>query len=44
MTMTGPRAEKPFDDGGGYVTVYEERADGSWKAIEDINTSEVAPQ
>ncbi len=43
MTTTNPKTKKPVDDKGSYVTVYKKQADGNWKAIEDINTSEVAP-
>jgi uncharacterized protein (TIGR02246 family) len=43
MTMTNPKTKKPMDDKGSYVTVFKKQADGGWKAIEDINTSEVAP-
>ncbi len=44
MTMTNPKTKKPVEDKGSYVTVYKKQADGNWKAIEDINTSEVAPK
>jgi ketosteroid isomerase-like protein len=27
-------------DKGNYVTAYKKQADGSWKAIQDINTSD----
>jgi hypothetical protein len=30
-------------DHGGYVTVYKKEADGAWKAVSDINVSEVPP-
>jgi uncharacterized protein (TIGR02246 family) len=43
MTMTNPKTKKPFEDKGSYLTVFKKQADGGWKAIEDINTSEVAP-
>ena len=43
MTMTNPKTKKPIEDKGSYVTVFKKQADGGWKAIEDINTSEVAP-
>ena len=43
MTFTNPKTKKPIDDKGSYVTVFKKQADGGWKAIEDINTSEVAP-
>lgn len=44
LTVTNPKTKKPIEDKGSYVTVFKKQADGSWKAIEDINSSEVAPQ
>jgi len=44
MTMTNPKTKKPVEDKGSYVTVYKKQADGNWKAIQDITTSEVAPK
>lgn len=44
MTMTNPKTKKPMEDKGSYVTVFKKQADGSWKAVEDINTSEVPPK
>jgi uncharacterized protein (TIGR02246 family) len=38
MTMTDPKTKKVATERGGYVTIYKKQADGSWKAIEDINT------
>jgi ketosteroid isomerase-like protein len=43
MTMTNPKNKKPVEDKGSYLTVFKKQADGGWKAIEDINTSEIAP-
>jgi len=43
MTMTNPATHKPMDDHGSYVTTYRKQADGSWKAVADIATSEVPP-
>jgi uncharacterized protein (TIGR02246 family) len=43
MTMTNPVTKKPMDDHGSYVTTYRKQADGSWKAVADIATSEVPP-
>ena len=43
LTVTNPKTKKPIDDKGSYVTVYKKQADGGWKAVEDINTSEMAP-
>ena len=44
LTVTNPKTKKPIEDKGSYVTVFKKQADGGWKAIEDINSSEVAPQ
>ena len=44
MTVTNPKTKKPVDDKGSYMTVYKKQADGAWKVIEDITTSEVAPK
>lgn len=43
MTVTNPKTKKPVDDKGSYMTVYKKQADGAWKVIEDMTTSEVAP-
>jgi uncharacterized protein (TIGR02246 family) len=43
-TATDPKTKKPVEDKGSYVTVFKKQADGNWKAIEDINVSEIAPK
>ena len=43
MTMTDPASKKVLHDHGSYVTTYNKQADGTWKAVADIATSEVAP-
>lgn len=43
LTVTDPTTKKPINDKGSYVTVYKKQADGSWKAVSDIATSEAAP-
>jgi len=43
MTLTDAKRKKPVTDKGSYVTGYRKQADGSWKAVSDINVSEVAP-
>jgi uncharacterized protein (TIGR02246 family) len=43
MTMTDPASKKVIHDRGSYVTTYGKQADGSWKAVADIATSEVPP-
>jgi uncharacterized protein (TIGR02246 family) len=44
MTMTNPKTKKPVEDKGTYLTVYKKQADGSWKAIEDVASSEIPPK
>jgi len=43
LTVTDPATKKPITDKGSYVTVFRKQADGYWKAVLDINTSEVPP-
>ena len=40
-TETNPKTKKPFNDKGAYVTVYVKQADGGWKVLADISTSEI---
>jgi uncharacterized protein (TIGR02246 family) len=44
LTLTNPKTKKPVDDKGSYLTVYKKQADGGWKAVEDMTTSEMAPK
>lgn len=43
MTMTDPHSKSVISDHGSYVTTYRKDADGKWKAVADIATSEVPP-
>lgn len=43
MVVTDPKTKKPVTDKGSYVTGYKKQADGSWKAVSDINVSELPP-
>jgi uncharacterized protein (TIGR02246 family) len=43
MTMTDANTKKVMNDHGSYVTVYHKQADGSWKVVSDIATSEAPP-
>ncbi len=43
MVTTDAKTKKPVTDKGSYVTTYKKQADGSWKAVSDINVSEVPP-
>ena len=42
MTMSDPTG-KPVTDHGKYATVWKKQSDGSWKAVSDINVSELPP-
>ena len=41
MTMTGPKGKKPVTDKGKYLTAYKKQADGTWKAVADMISSDV---
>jgi uncharacterized protein (TIGR02246 family) len=43
MEMTDPQTKRLIHDHGSYVTTYRKQADGAWKAVADIATSEVPP-
>jgi uncharacterized protein (TIGR02246 family) len=43
LALTNPKTKKVANDHGSYVTTYRKQADGSWKAVADIATSEVPP-
>jgi len=43
LTATDPATKKPINDKGAYVTVFRKQTDGAWKAVLDINSSEVPP-
>jgi uncharacterized protein (TIGR02246 family) len=43
LTITDSKTKKPVTEIGKYVTVYKKQADGSWKAIEDINNADAPP-
>jgi uncharacterized protein (TIGR02246 family) len=40
MIETDPKTKKPVTEKGKYVTVYRKGADGTWKAIQDINNAD----
>jgi uncharacterized protein (TIGR02246 family) len=43
LALTDPQTKKVIHDHGSYVTTYRKQADGAWKAVADIATSEVPP-
>jgi len=43
MTTTDEKTKKPVTEKGKYVTVYRKGADGTWKAIQDINNADPPP-
>jgi uncharacterized protein (TIGR02246 family) len=43
LSATDPATKKAIHDKGSYVTVYRKQTDASWKAVLDINCSELAP-
>ena len=43
LTVTDSQTKQVINDHGSYVTVYRKQPDGTWKAVSDIASSEVAP-
>ena len=41
MTLSDPKTSQPVTDRGKYVTVFKKQADGSWKAVEDMISSDM---
>ena len=40
MTVTNPKSKKASTDKGKYLTVFKKQADGTWKAVEDMISSD----
>ena len=43
LTVTDPATKKPINDKGSYVTVFRKQKDDAWKAVLDIDVSELPP-
>jgi len=43
LTVSDPSTKQPINDKGSYVTVFRKQKEGAWKAVLDINSSEVPP-
>jgi uncharacterized protein (TIGR02246 family) len=43
LTATDPQTKQIINDHGSYVTTYRKQADGTWKAVADIASSDVPP-
>jgi len=43
LTVTDPQTKQIINDHGSYVTTYRKQADGTWKAVADIASSDVPP-
>jgi uncharacterized protein (TIGR02246 family) len=43
LAVTDPQTKQVINDHGSYVTAYRKMADGTWKAVSDIATSDVPP-
>jgi uncharacterized protein (TIGR02246 family) len=41
LTITEPRTKKPVTDKGKYVTTYKKQADGTWKVVADMVSSDI---
>src|SRR3954453_24036206 len=41
MTTTDPATKAPAVDRGKYLTIFKKQADGSWKAVEDMLSSDM---
>jgi len=43
LTDTDAKTKKKVTEKGKYVTVFKKQADGSWKAVQDINNEDATP-
>ena len=42
--MTDPKTKQVVHQQGSYVTTYKKQSDGSWKAVFDIASADMAPE
>jgi ketosteroid isomerase-like protein len=40
LTATDPASKKAVTEKGRFVTIFRKQADGSWKAVQDINNAD----
>ena len=43
MTMSAPKGKQTITDKGKYLTVWQKQADGSWKVVADMISSDLPP-
>jgi uncharacterized protein (TIGR02246 family) len=41
MTTSAPKGRKPVTDKGKYLTVFQKQADGTWKVVADMSSSDL---
>ena len=41
LTITEPKTKKPVTDKGKYLTAYKKQADGTWKVVADMVSSDI---
>ena len=41
LTITNPQTKKPFTDKGKYLTTFKKQADGTWKVVADMVSSDI---
>ena len=41
ITTTDPKTKKPVTDKGKYLVAYKKQADGTWKAVADMDSSDI---
>jgi uncharacterized protein (TIGR02246 family) len=41
LTITNPQTKKPLNDKGKYLTTFKKQADGTWKVVADMVSSDI---